>query len=278
MSQTNDILSAIGTGFGIPVSDGMINEAHEMLSVATENISASVGDVLSEVGGVVGDVSEVIGDVTDTFGDVTESINEVVGIANDIVSEVMGSLESIWNGIKNLFSGRSVIDQLRDRYQVSSFEHGMAHALAHIGRGTSDFPPPVWDGPSDWVLEFKKAYVAGYYDTLRPILAVLGGRPRTIPGTHAHTWKMYLAVSAANHQEQAQALYGSLSGYGLVEQAQREYAEVLDRRARWMTAAQMIWDRIVLAKQTAADRSGLTLSESVLLSAAPEAYAVMAIY
>lgn len=279
MSAQDEILQAIGAGFGLPVTDQLVPIAHDMLTVAAENIGESVGDLVGEAGELVGDVADTIGEFTDIAEGVAQQVNEVIGMANDIIDEAMSFLTSIWDGIKSIFAGGpSLMDKLRNQQKVSFFTGGMAHALTTIGRGPQLPAMPRLAGPADWVRDGKMAFFAGYYDTMLPIHAAIGTLPRLIPGSLPGLWSSYLNEVAGLRHESASSLYRHLASRGAVEQARQEYADWLDKKARWKQAARMIWDRIVLAKKRDASDSSGSLSDELLLAASPGTYAVKAIF
>lgn len=279
MSAQDDILQAIGSGFGLPVTDQLVPIAHDMLTVAAENIGESVGDLVGEAGEIVGDVADTIGEFTDMAEGVAQQVNEVIDMASDIVDEAMSFLASIWDGIKSIFAGGpSFLTKLRNKQKVFYFEGGMAHALRTIGRGPELPAMPPAAGPEDWVKECKMAFFAGYYDTMLPVHAAIGTLPRLVRGSDPGMWQEYLNAVGLLQHSLAQGLLNNLTGRGVLEQAQQEYQEHVEKQGRWKLAAALIWDRIVLAKKQAADSGTGSLADEILLSASPGTYAIKAIF
>ena len=278
MSQVDDTLAAIGTGFGIPVSDSMVAEAHDMLEVAAKEIGEGVGDLIGEVSGAVGDISDVIGDAAQTLGEITKQINEVIGVATDIVNEVMDTLSQIWNFFKNLFSGPSTYQQLVEKLKVFAFESGMARALFLVGRGPQLPGFRITAGTTSDKAEQSKMYTAGFYDVMRNVYAVIGPPASFEPGSLAMAWADYLKYRVLSPNYAGQ-LFSAMVENGTANQANREYNDVLHKIARWKEVAGVVWDKIIIERQQAENAGdGITFSDSVLLTAAPGAYAVKAIF
>lgn len=287
-------MAAIAQGFGLDeVVDDLIPVAHEMVTEAVENIADPAMDI---VGDISAEIGEVVGDVAAIAGNIVEDLTGVIETATDFIDDVVGFFEDIWSGLKNFFTNPSEADRI-NKWRGIGFADGVARALSFVGRAPVTAPtlPPDpdkinyhdkyrrLDAAEHYGIRmqgYKEGIVAGYYDTLRPVHAVMGGRPRPVQGSLAHTWGMILIWQTTN-VGLAISMTDVLRVRGQFVLAQEEYAEFLLHRERWKRASGIIWDRAVLAKKREAGGrgdAGLSYSDDALLAAAPGAYAVKAIF
>ncbi len=290
MSVRDDTLKALATGFGIPVSDAMVGLAHELLDEAVSNLSAGVGDLVEQVAVITGEFADSIGDAADVLADLTEGVSDIIEFATDLVEETLGFFADIWNGIKNFFTGGSS-DDARKQWKLEAFEYGMARALVLIGRASVGSVYRLRGSPeAEFMMKYSpgkplapvdpensKAYIAGYYDVLRPIYATMGPAPRIVPGTLAYAWWDYLRHVGLQNTSYAEFLLHAMINDGSANQAQLEYLEVLAHISRWKQAAGLVWDRLILAKSNGGV-VGPSRAFNILLAAAPGAAAVKAIF